>query len=50
MECKPYVEVSTDADVLCLVPITDHQNDSVEFIISDTSYFEELENQSEIFS
>ncbi len=32
------------------VAITDYQNDWVEFTVSDTSYFEELENQSEIFS
>jgi hypothetical protein len=32
------------------VAITDYQNDWVEFAISDTSYFEQLENHSEIFS
>jgi hypothetical protein len=32
------------------VVITDYQNDWVEFAVSDTSYFEQLERQSQIFS
>jgi len=32
------------------VAITDYQNDWVEFAVSDTSYSEQLENHSEIFS
>lgn len=32
------------------VAITDYQNDWIELAISDTSYFEHLEKQSEIYS
>ncbi len=32
------------------VSITDYQNDWVEFVVSDTSYSEQLEKHSEIFS
>lgn len=32
------------------VTITDYQNDWVELAVSDTPYFEQLENQSEIYS